>query len=190
LEEPHLASFEKKAHAQGALMVFLDESGFSLIPLMPRTWAPRGQTPVLRHRMSWPKLSAIGAIAPNPHLWLRLIQGTVKSDDVVRFVRQLLRSCPRPIMLFLDGLGAHWSGRTREALGAYPGRLSVHRLPAYAPELNPAEGLYAQLKGHFLRGYCPPDLATLQNAIRRGVRHIRRHPNLIRACFHRTPLSF
>jgi transposase len=190
MEIAHMAPLEKKAQASGALMVFLDESGFSLIPMMPRTWAPRGETPILRHRMSWPKLSAIGAVAPNPHVWLRLVKGTVKSQDVIRFVRRLLRSCPRPIMLFLDGLGAHWSRQTRAAFDRLSDRLSVCRFPAYAPELNPAEGLYAQLKGHLLRGYCPPDLPALQRTIRRGIRHIRRHPNLIRACFHKTPLSF
>ena len=57
-------------------------------------------------------------------------------------------------MLFLDGVGRALVGRTREALGACPGRLSVHRRPAYAAELNPADGLYAQLKDRFLRGYC------------------------------------
>lgn len=62
----------------------VDESGFSLIPTLPKTWAPRGQTPVLRHQMSWPKLSAIGAVAPNPHLWLHVVRGTVKSAQVVR----------------------------------------------------------------------------------------------------------
>lgn len=171
-------------------MVFLDESGFSLIPMMPRAWAPCVETPILSHRMSWPKLSAIGAVAPNPRVWLSLVKGTVKSRNVMRFVRWLLRFCQRPIMLFLDGLGAHWSRQTRAAFEKLSARLTVYRFVAYAPELNPAEGLYAQLKCHLLRGYCPPDLSALQRTIRRGIRHIRRHPNLIRACFYKTPLSF
>jgi len=170
-------------------MVFLDESGFSLIPCLPKTWAPKGCTPVLKHRMSWPKLSTIAAVAPNPHVWLHQVRGTVKSADVVRFVRYLLRTTSRPIMLFWDGLGAHRSGQTRLALQAYRNRLSIHRLPAYAPELNPAEGLYAYLKGHALRGYCPPDSATQRRAIRRAVAHVRCRPTLIRSFFLRTPLS-
>lgn len=171
-------------------MVFADESGFSLLPAMPKTWAPKGQTPVLRHRMSWPKLSAISAVAPNPHIWMNLVRGTVKSKQVIAFVRHLLRAYPGRIMLFWDGLGAHRSKRTLKALGAYRSRLSVHRLPPYAPELNPAEGIYAFLKHHYMRGYCPPDIGALMGKVRRGVRTIRRRPDLIKSFFRRTPLSF
>lgn len=171
-------------------MVFVDESGFSLIPAWPKTWAPKGCTPVLKHRMSWPKLATIAAVAPNPHVWLHQVRGTVKGTHVVSFVRYLLRTTSRPMMLFWDGLGAHRSARTRLALEAYGNRLSVHRLPAYAPELNPAEGLYAYLKGHALRGYCSPDSAAQQRAIRRAVAQVRCRPTLIRSFFLRTPLSF
>ena len=171
-------------------MAFLDESGFSLLPTMPKTWAPRGETPILRHRMSWPKLSVIAAVSPNPHIWLHQVRGSVKSAEVIRFVRYLLRVCRRPLMLFCDGLGAHWSRRTRTALARYGNRLSVHRLPPYAPELNPAEGLYAHLKGHALRGYAAPDLTALQSALRGAVRKAQHRPALIRSFFHRTPLSF
>jgi len=99
-------------------MVFLDESGFSLIPCLPKTWAPKGCTPVLKHRMSWPKLSTIAAVAPNPHVWLHQVRGTVRSADVVRFLRYLLGTTSRPIMRFWEGLGAHRSGQTRLALQA------------------------------------------------------------------------
>ena len=170
-------------------MVFADESGFSLLPAMPKTWAPRGQTPVLRHRMSWPKLSAIAAVAPNPHIWMRLVRGTVRSRQVVSFVRYLLRTYPGRIMLFWDGLGAHRSRYTREALRKRGVRLSVHRLPAYAPELNPTEGVFAYLKHHHMRGYCPPEIGALMRKVRQGVRAIRKRPDLIKSFFRRTPLS-
>jgi transposase len=170
-------------------MVFLDESGFSLLPSLPKTWALRGDTPVLRHRMCWPKLSAIAAACPNPHVWLHQVRGPVTSREVIRFVRYLLRVCPKRLMLFWDGLGAHWSRRTRKALGRLRDRLTLHRLPPYAPEMNPVEGLYAHLKGHLLRGYCPPDLPTLQRFLRRAVRNVQSRPRLIRSFFHRTPLS-
>ena len=185
-----MAAPQKKARALNALLIFVDESGFSLIPTLPKTWAPRGQTPVLRHRMSWPKLSAIAALAPNPHVWVHLVRGTVRSPQVIRFVRHVLRVQPRPLMLFWDGLQPHRSKATRTALHPYTPRLRIYRLPAYAPELNPVEGLWAHLKSHALRGYCPPDVAALQRAVRRAVRRVRGRPALIRSFFHRSPLSF
>ena len=185
-----LAGTQKKARRLGAMLVFVDESGFSLIPNRGRTWAPRGQTPILRHRVNWPKLSAISAVMPNPHVYLQLVRGTIRSPQVVRFVRHLLQHIPGRIFLFWDGNNPHRSRFTREALTGYARRVSVYRLPPYAPELNPDEGLWAYLKGHALRGYCPPDVAALSVAIRQAVRHIRRRPHVIRSFFRACPLSF
>ena len=168
----------------------MDESGFSLLPTACRTWSPRGQTPILRHCFNWPKLSAISAVTPNPHAYLHLVPGTIASDEVIRFVEHLLRQIPGPIFLFWDGGNPHRSRRTRAVLHGYRQRLRVYRLPAYAPELNPDEWLWAWLKQHALRGLCPPDLAVLQTSIRRAIRHLRRHPRIIRSFFHACPLSF
>ncbi len=65
----------------------------------------------------------------------------------------------------------------------------MFRLPAYAPELNRDERLWAWLKQHVLRGLCPPDLSVLQKSIRAAIRRLRRHPNIIRSFFHACPLS-
>ena len=101
----HLATLEKKAQNLKATLVFVDESGFSLLPTACRTWSPRGQTPILRHCFNWPKLSAISAVAANPHAYLHLVPGTVASDEVIRFVQHLLRQIPyknlRPMQLEL-----------------------------------------------------------------------------------------
>jgi len=171
-------------------MVFVDESGFSLIPYRGRTWAPRGKTPVLRHCVNWPKLSAISAVTPNPHVYMHLVRGTIKSPQVVKFVRHLLRYIPGRLLLLWDGNNPHRSKTTREELSGYASRLTVNRLPPYAPELNPDEGLWAYLKGHALRGFCPPDIKTLTAALRQAVRRVRRHPRLIRSFFQACPLSF
>ena len=82
----HLASLEKKAQSLKATLIFVDESGFSLLPTACRTRSPCGQTPILRHCFNWPKLSAISAVTPNPHAYLHLVRGTIASDEVIRFV--------------------------------------------------------------------------------------------------------
>lgn len=170
--------------------MFVDESGFSLVPTTCRTWAPRGQTPILRHCFNWPKLSAISAVSPNPHAYLQLVPGTIASPQVITFVRHLLRWIPGPIFLFWDGFNPHRSRRTRSALSTYRDRLWVYRLPAYAPELNPDEWLWAWLKQHALRGLCPPDLKALRASIRQAIRRLRRRPRIICSFFQACPLSF
>ncbi len=168
----------------------MDESGFSLLPTACRTWSPRGQTPILRHCFNWPKLSAISAVTLNPHAYLHLVPGTIASPKVIRFVRHLLRRIPTPVFLLWDCGNPHRSRQTRAALAAHRGRLRVYRLPAYAPELNPDEWLWAWLKQHGLRGLCPPDLTVLRKSIRAAMRPLRRQPQIIRSFFRACPLPF
>jgi len=119
-----------------------------------------------------------------------LVRGTIRSGELIGFVRHLLRRLPGAIFLFWDGLNAHRSKKTRAALRQHTDRLRIYRLPAYAPELNPDEGLWAWMKQHALAGQCPPDLETLEHSIRLALRRLRRRPQIIRSFFHRCPLSF
>ena len=185
-----MAADKKNARRLKATLVFVDESGFCLLPTACRTWSPGGQTPILRHCFNWPKLSAISAITPNPHAYLHWVPGSITSLQVIRFVRHLLRWIPTPLFLLWDGGNPHRSRLTREALATHRDPLRVYRLPAYAPELNPDEWLWAWLKQHALRGLCPPDLRVLCQTIRTALRRLRRRPDLIRPFFRACPLSF
>jgi len=168
-------------------MIFADETGFSLQPpVMPHTWAVRGQTPYSHHRTAnWSKVSALVAVSPNPHVWVHMVRRAVVSTDVVRFIRAVLRSLPgRRVMLLWDGIRPHWSRHTMRELALHRHRLRVYRLPAYAPELNPVEGANGWAKRD-LRGLCPDNTPELMAAIRRAVRRMRRRPRLIRSFFRR-----
>ncbi len=129
-------------------------------------------------------------MTPNPHAYLRLVPGTIRSAELIAFVRHLLRRIPGTIFLFWDGLNTHRSKTTRAALREHSPRLRVYRLPAYAPELNPDEGLWGWMKHYALAGQCPPDLERLEHSIRLALRRLRRRPQVIRSFFHRGPLSF
>lgn len=118
------------------------------------------------------------------------MRGTITSPYVIAFVRHLLRWIPGTIFLFWDCLNTHRSKMTRAALAVHYPRLRVYRLPAYAPELNPDERLWAWMKHHALAGQCPPNLPVLEQSIRRALRRLRRRRHLIRSFFHRCPLSF
>jgi transposase len=99
-----------------------------------------------------------------------LVRGTITSIYVIPFLRHLLRCIPGRVFLFWDGLNTHRSKKTRAALAEHHARLRVYRLPAYAPELNPDEGLWTWMKQHALAGQCPPNLPVLEQSIRRGRR--------------------
>src|SRR5437763_16885680 len=89
-----LAATEKRARRQNALIVFEDESGVSLLPTVRATWAPRGKTPVLRHRFNWKRLSLAGALAYEPdgsdaHLVFELRPGAYNDDMLIQFLSEL-----------------------------------------------------------------------------------------------------
>jgi transposase len=149
-----------------------------------RTYAPVGQTPILRDWYTRDHLSAISAISPEGKLYFRSQDRAINSDDVVAFLEHLLREVPGRMIIIWDGAPIHRSHTIREFLthGAAP-RLHLERLPAYAPELNPGEGLWQQLKGVELCNVCCFNLPHLRHELRDAVKRVRRKPRLITSFF-------
>ena len=166
----------------------MDESGFSLVPPLRHTWGRKGQTPVIRHRFSWPKLSAISGVTLDQRLFLRLVRGVIDSEQVIEFLRVLLRHVRGPMIVIWDNIATHRSRRVREWLAEHP-RILVEPLPAYAPELNGDEGVWQYLKHCVVANYCPEDLDELEYEIQKGVRRMRRDPELLLSFITRTNLQ-
>ena len=164
--------------------MFLDESGFYPLPSVVRTYAPVGQTPILREWCTREHLSAIGAISPEGKLYFHSQDRALDSADVVAFLEHLLREVPGRMVIIWDGAPIHRSRTITQFLanGAAQ-RLHLERLPAYAPELNPDEGVWQQLKGVELRNVCCVDLPQLRHELRDAVKRVRRKPRIIQACF-------
>jgi len=159
--------------------VFVDESGFSQRPSVRRTWAPRGRTPVVREHFTWKRLSAIGALGwragtGSTRLFLSLRPGSVVSEAVIRFLRSLRRHIRGKVLLIWDGLGSHRSRQVTEHIRAQRHWLTVERLPAYAPELNPVEYLWSAMKTKATANYSPDTLHELRGRLRAGIGRLRR----------------
>lgn len=116
--------------------------------------------------------------------------GPIRSAEVIRFLRHLRRHLRSPVILLWDGLKAHRSRETQAFLEANRYWLTVHRLPAYAPELNPVEGLWSVLKGTVVANFCPEQLHELRPWVRRGRDRISRRPDLILSFLHKAGLFF
>src|ERR687896_1006462 len=179
-----MAGHQKGAAAQRQTILFIDESGFYPLPSVVRTYAPVGQTPILREWCTRDHLSAISAISPDGKLYFRCQDHALNSADVVAFLEHLLREVPGRMVVIWDGAPIHRSQLIKEFLanGAAQ-RLHVERLPAYAPELNPGEGLWQQLKGVELRNVCCVDIPHLTQEVRDAVKRVRRRPHLIASSF-------
>jgi transposase len=143
---------------------------------------------VVRHRFCWPKLSAISGVTPKGKLYFRVHPGSIKSPQVIAFLRHLLRHTRRPLVILWDGVGPHKSAQTRRFIEAHP-RLQVHRLPPYCPDLNPDEWFWAHLKTRQLPNHGAQNLAQLRRKIRLAVVRVRRRPALIASFYRACALS-
>jgi transposase len=178
-----MARAQKKAVEERRTIVWIDQSGFYLLPMAVRTYAPRGQTPVLRVRLTRDHLSAISAITPAGRLLMQMQDHAYNSEDVVRFLRLLLRKITGKLLVIWDGAPIH-RGKVIQAFLARGAakRLHLEQLPGYAPELNPDEGIWNLLKRVELKNRCCHDLTELTTELRRAKDRLRHKPMLIRAC--------
>ncbi|EMF83150.1 DDE family endonuclease [Leptospira weilii serovar Topaz str. LT2116] len=124
------------------------------------TWSLIGKTPILRHKMSWKKLSVIGAISKKD-FHFQIIRGSVKSRDLIYFLKILLKENRKKILIVWDNLFAHKSKAMNEFLKENEKRLRVEYLPPYAPELNPQEYIWCRWKRNYMANFCPQNLSQL-----------------------------
>ena len=143
-----------------------------------------GQTPILREWCTHDHLSAISAISSEGKLYFHGQDRAINSDDVVAFLEHLLREVPGRMILIWDGAPIHRSHTIKAFLANGASQcLHLERLPAYAPELNPDEGLWYQLKGVELRHVCCFTIPHLRDELRDAVKRMRRKPCLIHGFF-------
>jgi transposase len=180
MEEAHLASAQKKAQQERRVIVFIDESGLSERPTRVRTWAPKGQTPVIQFHFNWKQLSMIAGVSKTS-AYFRLHEGAIKSEQIVAFLKALIEQIGRPLLVIWDGLKAHRSPLVREYVDGLDGRIALAFLPPYAPDLNPVEYLWAWLKRHALANYCPASIAELSVTARGRLKSAQRRTTLIAA---------
>jgi transposase len=163
--------------------VFIDEAGFYLLPMLVRTYAPMGQTPILRVPLSHEHLSAIGGITPQGRLFMQTQERAYRAEDVVRFLRLLLRKIPGKLLVIWDGSPIHRAKAIKAFLAAGAAkRLHLERLPGYAPELNPQEGVWNLLKRRELKNLCCQQLSDLRQALVRAKERLRHRRTILQAC--------
>jgi transposase len=172
-----LAATEKRAKRQHALIVFEDESGVSLLPSVRATWAPRGHTPVLRHPFNWKRLSLAGALAYEPdgsdaHLFFELRPGAYNDETLIAFLSELNEVEQRNVLLIWDGLPSHRSRRMLDWIASQRHWLSVERLPGYAPDLNPIENVWGNLKSQELANLCSNTIDQVADIAEGGLDRI------------------
>lgn len=150
-------------------MVFIDESGFLLQPLVRQTWAPIGQTPILDRWDRRDRTSVLTALALSPkrrrvRMFFRLLDHNAKAEDFVWLLNDLRIEVGRKLHVVWDNLGAHRKAENFFHAIDWPWA-RFHRLPPYAPELNPVEHVWTTGKWGPLANAPPEDLVDLNRQV-------------------------
>jgi transposase len=176
----------RAAQQRGAHLVFLDESGFMLNPSVRRTWAPRGQTPVLTAWDRRDRISAISSITVSPkrqrlNLYFDLLPDNtnVHGEDVVEYLRRLKEQLSGPLTVLWDGSRVHDKSQVVQSFLAEHPEIVTERLPAYAPELNPDELVWAWTKYGRLGNQAASHTDWLRDYIINEMTFLREHPELL-----------
>ena len=188
-----MAPGKKNAMRLGAHIAFIDESGFLLIPPVRKTWGPRGQTPIVRHHQKRDRISVISALTLSPKrvrcgLYYMLHAKNIKHPEVCLFLRHLLRHLRGPVIVIWDNASIHKGDPIREICRRYP-RLHLERLPSYAPELNPDEGVWSHAKNLLANGR-PDTREDLWTELILTLEQMRSSQGNLRSCVHRAQLPF
>ena len=156
---------------------------------MARTWSQRGHTPVLQHSFDWKQLSAIAGLS-FWQFYFRFFPGAIRSEQIIAFLGALRRQIKRPLLIIWDGVATHRSHKVRAWLEDQDGALAVARLPAYAPELNPVEAIWAYLKKHEIANLCRDTISEVGQFARNRLKSMQRRPRLIAAFWKQAELAF
>ena len=128
-----LAGSQKKALTEGRTLIFVDESSFYLLPMVVRTYAPRGKTPILEEYLSRDHLSVVGAASPDGKVILKIWDHPISSKEIITFLDLLQRSIPGLLTVIWDGSPTHRSKAIQKYLSdGAARRIHLERLPGYA----------------------------------------------------------
>ena len=180
----------RQAKRSGAEILFWDESGFRADTVHGKTWGLRGQTPIVYRPGQRQSVSAASAVSARGDFWFCTYAGALNGELFVELLRQLMHRRRKSVYLILDSLPAHKRTLVRDYVDSTGGKLSLHFLPGYAPDLNPDELVWSHVKrtgtarrplqkGEKLRERIDSELAT-----------VRDDPKLVRSFFHAPSVAY
>ncbi len=168
----------------------MDESGFYLLPGRVKTYSPCGLTPVVYEWQTRDHLSVMAGLTRRGRVYTLVREESLGAAASAGFLARLLRRSRRKLLVIWDGSPIHRGREVRELLaGGAARRLHLEALPCYAPELNPLEGLWQQLKHVELRNVVCLDLEHLREELRLAVGRVRHKAPLVRSFFAGAGLS-
>lgn len=182
-KEEVFPEIKKRAKKEGATIYFQDESGVRSDFHSGKTWALKGQTPIIESTGARFGLNMIAGITPRGQMHFMIVHGTVRGEQVCEFLKRLMHNHQQKVFLIWDGHPTHKSKMVKECIKSFNGRLEVFFLPSYSPDLNPIEQLWNHTKSNGVgrRPVFGPD--QLKAAVYSKLRSLQKLPKIIASFF-------
>jgi transposase len=180
----------RRARRERRVLVFEDESGFYLLPGLVRTYAPQGQTPVIREKQTRDHLSVMAGMTLEGKVYTLVRQEPLNGLHSIEFLTHLLRVAGRRLLVIWDGSPIHRRKAVGEFVGQTKGGVWLEALPGYAPDLNPwDEGGWHHLKNVEMRNLPCRDLEELHEQFHLALGRLRQKPHLVCSFFAQAGLT-
>lgn len=179
-----------QARRDGAEVHFWDESGFRADAVHGKTWAERGKTPVVNRPGQRQSISAASAVNAKGAFWFATYQGGLTGELFVELLKKLMYRRKKSLHLIVDGLPAHKKKVVKSYVASTEGRLTLHFLPGYAPELNPDELVWSHAKrtGNARRPLQKGE--KLDQRVANQLAEIGKNPKLVRSFFKHPSVAY
>jgi transposase len=172
-----------RAKRKGAEIYFGDEAGVRSDFHAGTTWAPRGKTPIVRATGARFGLNMISAVSAKGLLRFMLVEGRVSATVICEFIQRLMKGATRPVFLILDGHPVHKAAVVRRCVQSFKGKIEVHHLPPYSPELNPDELVWNHVKNHGVGKSPALGPGHLRKKVIGSLRSLQKSPQIVQGFF-------
>jgi transposase len=189
-KEEVFPEIKKRAKEIGAAIFFEDESGVRSDFHSGKTWALKGQTPVVSSTGARFGLNMISAISARGQMRFMVVEGTVHGEQICDFLCRLMHGIEDPVLLIWDGHPTHKSKEVQECIDSFNGQLEVFLLPSYSPELNPVEQVWNNVKSHGVgrKALFGPD--QLKAAVMASLRRVQKIHKIVLSFFQHPDCSY
>src|SRR5919107_3399652 len=182
-KEQEFPAIRKQAKTEGATIYFGDEAGIRSDYHAGTTWAPVGQTPVVKATGARHSLNMISAVTAKGLLRFSTYTGSFTGARFIEFCRKLLADTDGPVYLVVDGHPTHRSKAVKEFVASTDGQLRLFVLPAYSPQLNPDEWVWKNVKHDRVGKTAVTSKDDLKATVISALRRLQRLPGLVRGFF-------
>jgi transposase len=176
-------ALKEKARRERRELVFVDESGFYLLPGVVKTYAPKGQTPIMDEWQTRDHLSVMGGVTPQGQVYSLVRPKSLNGLHSIEFLVHLGPLVGDRLLVVWDGSPIHRRAEVQEFVAEARGKIHLEPLPPYAPDLNPVEWLWKHLKKVELRNLACLNLKQLHRELHLALGRVRQRRALVRSFF-------